>query len=68
VQISPESYEELWPLWGTEAAVMFKYWDVARGNSWTLPDEGTILRPGHLGFRDGDLVTASEAMKRINWD
>lgn len=67
VQISPEDYEKLWPFWGTEMAIMYRFWEKAGQNSWTAVGEDVITIE-QLGLEHSDFVSTKDAMLTHDWD
>ncbi|KAI2919195.1 hypothetical protein CBS147320_8649 [Aspergillus niger] len=64
VAVSLEHYDKLWPKWGLEVGLMFKYWEVAGEKSWTSPDEQVLTSKD---LKITGLVGMKEVFAEIDW-
>ncbi|KAK5046776.1 hypothetical protein LTR84_007129 [Exophiala bonariae] len=67
VQISMEDYEKLWPMWATEMAAMYLWWQHEGEALWAARDE-EIIGLEDLGLKKEDLVSTKQAMLTQDWD
>lgn len=67
VQISMEDYEKLWPVWATEMAAMYMWWEHEGEALWALRSE-KVVSLEDLGLNKQDLVSTKEAMLTRDWD
>ena len=63
VQTSLDSYERLWPGWGTVEGVMFQYYDEYREKAWTTND--MLITASDLNIPDDELVSDKEAIRKM---
>lgn len=67
VQISMEDYEKLWPVWATEMAAMYMWWQHEGVALWAARDEKVVTLQD-LGLKKEDLVSTKDAMLTQDWD
>ncbi len=64
VTVSLENFEKLWPGWGTELGLMFKFWEEAGEKSWS-GEEG-VVTAGDLGIgKESGLIGMREALTNL---
>ncbi|OQV09346.1 hypothetical protein CLAIMM_13476 [Cladophialophora immunda] len=67
VQISMADYEKLWPVWATEMAAMYMWWQ-HEGQALWAPRETELVTLDDLGLTKQDLVSTKQAMQTKDWD
>jgi len=66
VEVSPDAWDKLWPLWGAEMGVMMEFWNDAQDKSWSSTEQDVITKT-ELGIKDNELVFPKEAFASIDW-
>jgi NmrA-like family len=62
VQVDDETFNNIWPMWAEEMAVMLRFWEWAREKSWTS-EFGDVVTKDDLGV--GGLGTLKEAFAAL---